>query len=98
MDKPNVAAQEVGALARAGESGALADLAKTAGKAAGVKGPAAEEALTRAILQRQATGPRKSSLDYLTALPTKQGKNLEALAEQMQKKKLLDEIKKLLKK
>ena len=95
---PNVAAQEVGALARAGESGALAELAKTAGKAAGVKGPAAEEALTRAILQRQATGPRKSSLDYLTALPTKQGKNLEALAEQMQKKKLLDEIKKLLKK
>ena len=95
---PNVAAQEVGALARAGESGALAELAKTAGKAAGVKGPAAEEALTRAILQRQATGPRKSSLDYLTALPTKQGKNLEALAEQMQKKKLLDEVKKLLKK
>ena len=98
MGKSSAVIDEFGALARAGESGALADLAKVAGKGAGVKGQAAEEALTRAILQKQAAGPRAKTLDYSTVLDPKAGKNLEQMSKEIQKKKLAEEIKKLLKK
>ena len=75
------------------EGGALLEIAREAAKRAKVRGTEGTDAAFRAMLKREAENPKRG-LDYLT-----QGdpKTLKALEEAMNKKKIQEEIQRILK-